>query len=71
MATGKFKSLVRDRGFGFIQREGGEADVFFNHTSVVGGDLDSLSEGQVVEFELEADPRNARRSRAVNVRSSI
>ena len=70
MATGKIKSLVRDRGFGFIQVEGGSADVFFHHTSVVGGNLDSLSEGQEVEFDLEADPRDPRRSRAGNVRSS-
>lgn len=70
MATGKIKSLVKDRGFGFIQVEGGSADVFFHHTSVVGGDLDSLSEGQTVEFDLESDPRDPRRSRAGNVRSS-
>lgn len=70
MATGKIKSLVKDRGFGFIQVEGGAADVFFHHTSVQGGDLDSLSEGQSVEFDLEADPRDPKRSRAGNVRST-
>ena len=70
MAVGKIKSLVRDRGFGFIQVDGGSADVFFHHTSVVGGNLDSLSEGQEVEFDLEADPRDPRRSRAGNVRST-
>jgi CspA family cold shock protein len=70
MTTGKIKSLVRDRGFGFIQVEGGSSDVFFHHTSVVGGNLDSLSEGESVEFDLEADPREPRRSRANNVRST-
>jgi len=70
MAKGKVKSLVKDRGFGFIQMDGGSADVFFHHTSVVGGDLDSLSEGQTVEFDVEADPRDPRRSRASNVRAS-
>ena len=69
MATGKIKSLVKDRGFGFIQVEGGSADVFFHHTSVLGGNLDSLAEGQEVEFDLEADPRDPKRSRAGNVRS--
>lgn len=68
MATGKIKSLVRDRGFGFIQVEGGSADVFFHHTSVSEGNLDSLTEGQEVTFDLEADPRDPRRSRAGNVR---
>jgi cold shock protein len=70
MATGKIKSLVKDRGFGFIQVEGSSSDVFFHHTSVLGGNLESLTEGQTVEFDLEADPRDPRRSRAGNVRSS-
>lgn len=70
MATGKIKSLVKDRGFGFIQMEGGSSDVFFHHTSVVGGDLDSLREGQTVEFDVEPDPRDPRRSRASNVKGS-
>lgn len=70
MTTGKIKSLVKDRGFGFIEIEGGAPDVFFHHSSVVGGDLDSLSEGQAVEFDVEADPRNPSRSRAGNVRST-
>jgi CspA family cold shock protein len=70
MATGKIKSLVKDRGFGFIQVEGGSSDIFFHHTSVVGGDLDSLQEGQAVEFDVEADPRDPRRSRASNVRGA-
>lgn len=70
MAIGTIKSLVKDRGFGFIQMEGGSSDVFFHHTSVVGADLNSLSEGQTVEFDLEADPRDPRRSRASNVRTS-
>jgi cold shock protein len=70
MATGKIKSLVKDRGFGFIQVEGGSADVFFHQTSVAGGSLDSLSEGQTVEFDIEPDPRDPRRSRASNVRSN-
>jgi cold shock protein len=70
MAIGKIKSLVKDRGFGFIQVDGGAADVFFHQTSVTGGSLDSLDIGQEVEFDLEADPRDPRRSRAGNVRSN-
>ena len=68
MATGKIKTLVRDRGFGFIQPDGSSEDVFFHSTSVASGGFDSLSEGQQVEFDKEADPRNPSRSRAGNVR---
>jgi cold shock CspA family protein len=30
--------------------------------------FDSLSEGQTVEFDKEADPRDSRKTRAANVR---
>ena len=68
MATGKIKSLVKDRGFGFIQPESGTEDVFFHSTSVVGAVFDDLSVGQTLSFDVEPDPRNPRRSRAGNVR---
>jgi len=68
MATGKIKTLVRDRGFGFIQADGSSDDVFFHSTSVASGGFDALSEGQAVQFDPESDPRNPSRSRAGNVR---
>jgi CspA family cold shock protein len=68
MATGQIKRLVRDRGFGFIQPAGESEDIFFHSTSMPAGTFDSLNEGQTVEFDKEADPRDSRRSRAANVR---
>ncbi len=68
MATGKIRSLVRDRGFGFIQVEGSADEVFFHTTALVEASFDDLKEGQAVEFDVEADPRNPQRSRAGNVR---
>jgi len=68
VATGQIKRLVRDRGFGFIQPAGESEDIFFHSSSVASGMFDSLNEGQTVEFDKEADPRDSRRSRAANVR---
>ena len=68
MATGKIKTMVRDRGFGFIAADGGTEEVFFHSTSVASGGFDSLTEGQSVEYDQEKDPRNPSRSRAGNVR---
>jgi len=70
MASGKIKTMVRDRGFGFIQADGGSADVFFHSSSVANGGFDGLSEGQQVEFDEEKDPRNPSRNRAGNVRAT-
>jgi CspA family cold shock protein len=67
MATGKIKTLMNDRGFGFIQVEGGTEDLFFHSSSVAEGGYDALRVGQEVEFDVEPDPRNPRRTRAANV----
>ena len=58
MPQGKIKKLVVDRGFGFIEGEGG--DVFFHYSSLQDAQIDSLSEGQTVEYEAEEDRRGPR-----------
>jgi CspA family cold shock protein len=68
MAKGKIKTMMRDRGFGFIQPEGGSEDVFFHTSAMEPGGYDSLKEGDTVEFDLQPDPRNASRKRAANLR---
>ncbi len=65
MPQGTVKKLVSDRGFGFIRGERGE--VFFHHSSVVGGSFDSLQEGQTVEYEVEQG-KGGKGPRAVNVK---
>jgi CspA family cold shock protein len=69
MAIGKIKSLVRDRGFGFIQKDGSSDDIFFHRTAVSSGNFDDMKEGETVEFDVESDTRDPRRSRAGNVRA--
>ena len=68
MATGKIRNLVKDRGFGFIQVDGMSDEVFFHTTAVSNGGFDDLSVGQSLEFDIERDTRDPRRSRAVNVK---
>jgi CspA family cold shock protein len=68
MATGKIKNLVSDRGFGFIAVEGSSEEVFFHRSALTSGDFEGLQVGQSVEFDMERDPRDARRMRAGNVR---
>ena len=49
--TGTVKWFNDDKGFGFIEREGGE-DVFVHFSSIRGDGFKSLSDGQQVEFTL-------------------
>jgi CspA family cold shock protein len=70
MAQGTIKSLRTDRGFGFIAPDSGGQDIFFHSSAVEHPTFDELREGQRVEYEAGADPRNPSRARAEHVRLS-
>jgi CspA family cold shock protein len=52
LATGKVKWFSNEKGFGFIEREGGEDDVFVHHSAIQMDGYRSLTEGQEVQFEV-------------------
>lgn len=49
--TGTIKAL-RDKGFGFISREGEAKDLFFHSTKLVGVTFDELKVGDQVSFDV-------------------
>lgn len=69
MVSGTVKTIT-DRGFGFIQRDGASADLFFHRSAVVEDAFNQLREGDRVSFDEEPDPRDPSRRRAVNVRAA-
>jgi len=52
MPTGKVKWFNGRKGFGFIEPDNGEDDVFVHVTAVKDSGLDVLNEGDKVSFEL-------------------
>jgi CspA family cold shock protein len=52
MANGTVKWFNDQKGFGFIQQEGG-SDVFVHHTAITGSGFKSLKEGDKVTFDIE------------------
>ena len=55
MPRGKVKWFNDQKGFGFIEQEGG-GDVFVHYSSIAGDGFKSLAEGDEVEFELTQGP---------------
>ena len=54
--TGVVKWFNATKGYGFIQREGGD-DVFVHFNQIRGDGYRSLNEGQKVEFTVSQGPK--------------
>ena len=66
MATGTIKRLT-DKGFGFIEEEGNDKDLFFHTTALVDVEYADLREGDSVSFDVEETDRGLQ---AVNVKKA-
>lgn len=53
MSTGTVKWFNAAKGYGFIQPDEGDKDVFVHVTAVQQAGLDTLNEGQKVAYEIE------------------
>ncbi|MFQ9871913.1 MAG: cold-shock protein [Oscillospiraceae bacterium] len=67
MNNGTVKWFNEGKGFGFISNDDGSGDVFVHFSSIMGNGFKTLAEGQKVTFDTEADPKDPRKLRAVNV----
>jgi len=60
MASGRVKWFNDQKGYGFIEQEGGGGDVFVHYSSINGEGFKTLAEGEEVEFELTQGPKGAK-----------
>jgi CspA family cold shock protein len=58
---GTVKWFNGEKGYGFIEREGG-ADVFVHFSAIQGEGFKNLNEGQKVEFAVEAGAKGPQAS---------
>lgn len=49
---GKVKWFNASKGYGFLERPDGEADVFVHFSAIMGEGFRSLDEGESVEFSV-------------------
>jgi CspA family cold shock protein len=58
---GTVKWFNGSKGYGFIERQGGE-DVFVHYTAIQAEGFRNLTEGQRVEFSIERGPKGLQAS---------
>ncbi|MCP3738858.1 cold-shock protein CspD [Rossellomorea sp. BNER] len=66
MQNGKVKWFNNEKGFGFIEVEGGD-DVFVHFTAIEGDGFKSLEEGQEVSFEIVEGNRGPQAANVVKL----
>jgi CspA family cold shock protein len=64
--TGVVKWFNSQKGYGFIEREGGP-DVFVHYTALIGQGWRNLEEGDRVEFSITQGPKGPQASEVVRV----
>ena len=64
---GKVKWFNPTKGFGFIEREDKEKDVFVHTSAVRDAGMNGLEEGQEITFEVEDGPKGPN---ATNLKSA-
>lgn len=52
MATGTVKWFNGEKGFGFIEQDGGGPDVFAHYSAIQATGYRELAEGQAVQFDV-------------------
>ena len=67
MSTGTVKWFNAEKGYGFITDEANGSDLFVHFSAINAEGYKTLTEGQNVSFDVEQDPKNADKLRAVNV----
>ena len=67
MNKGTVKWFNAEKGYGFISNDDGGEDLFVHFSAINVDGFKTLAEGQKVTFEMESDPRDSRKLRAVNV----
>lgn len=68
MEQGTVKWFNSEKGYGFIEREGGKGDVFVHYSAIQADGFRTLEEGQRVSFEVTQGQKGPQASNVSVVR---
>ncbi|MDI9485565.1 MAG: cold shock domain-containing protein [Bacillota bacterium] len=64
---GKVKWFNAEKGYGFIERDDGQGDVFVHFSAIQQEGFKTLQEGESVEFEITEGDRGPQASNVVKI----
>ena len=64
---GRVKWFSAEKGYGFIEREDGEGDVFVHFSAIQAEGFKTLQEGETVQFDMVSGDRGPQASNVVKV----
>jgi CspA family cold shock protein len=64
--SGTVKWFSQEKGYGFLQQEGGP-DVFVHHSAIEGSGFKTLNEGERVEFDVIEEPKGLKAQNVVRL----
>jgi CspA family cold shock protein len=67
LRRGKVKWFNESKGFGFIEQDGGK-DIFVHYTAIQGSGFKTLTEGDVVEFDVVESSKGLQASKVTKVK---
>jgi CspA family cold shock protein len=67
MAHGKVKWFNDAKGYGFIQADDSDKDIFVHHTSIQAEGFRTLAQGEDVEFELVDGPKGPKAEKVLRL----
>jgi CspA family cold shock protein len=68
MNNGTVKWFNAEKGYGFIANDNGGDDIFVHFSAIECEGFKTLKEGQKVAFDVEPDPKNSAKMRAISVK---
>ena len=67
MAKGTVKWFSDQKGYGFVTPEGGAKDIFVHFSALQGEGFKTLSEGQLVSFDITQGPKGEQATNVVKL----